>query len=187
MTPMRNLLVPSLAVLLVIACDSSSKGEAKPGADELAAKKAAEEAEGAKKVEERKKKREEEDAAKAKAAEERKAAIDALCVVPKDAKKPKKLDKACEDLAKAQQDYFARQYEKDPETLEKMKATAPLQRANMMKMCTSMDVAVGLKHAFDTAPVGFVDSTNDIIATCIQKLGEGAPAGDASLPGKKPG
>jgi hypothetical protein len=186
MIPMLKLAAASFALLFVVACDSSSKSESKPSADDLAAKKAAEDEAAAKKVEERKKKREEEDAAKAKAAEERKAAIDALCVVPKDAKKPKKLDKACEDTAKAQQDYFARQYEKEPETLEKMKATAPLQRANIIKMCTSMDVAVGLKHAFDNAPVGFVDSTNDIIATCIQKLGS-EPAGDAALPGKKPG
>lgn len=182
---MRTLAASSLALLLVVACDS--KSDSKPSADDLAAKKAAEDEAAAKKLEERKKKREEEAAAKAKAEEERKAAIEALCVVPKDVKKPKKLDKACEDLAQAQMDFFARQYEKEPETLEKMKATAPLQRANMMKMCTSMDVAVGLKHAFDNAPLGFAESTNDLIATCIQKLGAEAPAGDGALPGKKPG
>ena len=186
MLAMRTIAASSLALLLVVACDSS-KSDSKPSADDLAAKKAAEEEADAKKVEERKKKREEEAAAKAKADEERKAAIEALCVVPKDAKKPKKLDKACEDLAQAQMDFFARQYEKEPETLEKMKATAPLQRANMMKVCTSMDVAVGLKHAFDNAPLGFAESTNDLIATCIQKLGAGAPAGDAAMPDKKPG
>ena len=185
MTSMRNLAASVLALLFVVACDS--KSETKPGADDLAAKKAAEEEEAAKKVEERRKKREAEDAAKAEAEAARKQEIEALCVVPKDAKKPKKLDKACEDLAQAQMDYFARQYEKEPETLEKMKATAPLQKANILKMCTSMDVAMGLKHAFDNAPAGFASSTNDLIATCIQKLGAGAPAGDASLPGKKPG
>lgn len=186
MAPMHKLAAPSLALLLAVACDSS-KGESKPTADDLTAKKAAEDEADAKKVEERKKKREEEAAAKVKAEEERKQQIEALCVVPKDAKKPKKLDKACEDLAQAQMDFFARQYEKEPETLEKMKATAPLQKANILKMCTSMDVAVGLKHAFDNAPPGFVSSTNDLIATCIQKLGAGAPAGDAAMPSKKPG
>lgn len=181
---MRTFVPSLLALLLVTACDS--KSESKPSADDVNAKKAAEAEADAKKVEERRKKREDEAAAKLKAEEERKQQIDALCVVPKDAKKPKKLDKACEDLAQAQMDFFARQYAQEPETLEKMKATAPLQKANMMKMCTSIDVAVGLKHAFDTAPLGFVSSTNDLIATCIQKLGSGAE-GDAALPGKKPG
>ena len=186
MAAMHKPAAPLLALLLAVACDSS-KGESKPSAEDLAAKKAAEADADAKKVEERRKKREEEAAAKTKAEAERKAQIDALCVVPEGAKKPKKLEKACEDLAQAQMDFFARQYEKEPETLEKMKATAPLQRANMMKMCTSMDVAVGLKHAFDNAPLGFAESTNDLIATCIQKLGAGAPAGDAAMPDKKPG
>ena len=183
---MRNLVAPLLALLLAVACDSS-KTDGKPSADDLAAKKAADSDADAKKVEERRKKREEEAAAKVKADEERKQQIEALCVLPKDVKKPKKLDKACEELAQAQMDYFARQYAQEPETLEKMKATAPLQKANMLKLCSSIDVAVGLKHAFDTAPVGFVSSTNDLIATCVQKLGAGAPAGDAGLPGKKPG
>lgn len=186
MLAMRTLVAPLLALLLAVACDSS-KNESKPSADDLAAKKAADADADAKKVEERRKKREEEAAAKTKAEAERKQQIEALCVLPKDAKKPKKLDKACEELAQAQMDFFARQYAQEPETLEKMKATAPLQKANMLKMCTSMDVAVGLKHAFDTAPLGFVSSTNDLIATCVQKLGAGAPAGDAALPGKKPG
>lgn len=185
MPTMRTLAATVIALVLAVACDS--KSETKPSTDDLAAKKAAEDEENAKKVEERRKKREAEEAAKVKAEEERKQQIEALCVVPEDAKKPKKLDKACEDLAQAQMDFFARQYAEEPETLEKMKATAPLQKANILKMCTSMDVAVGLKHAFDNAPLGFASSTNDIIATCIQKLGSGAPAGDAALPGKKPG
>jgi polynucleotide 5'-kinase involved in rRNA processing len=184
MGSMRTLVPSLLALLLVIACDS--KSESKPSAESLDAKKAAEADADAKKIEERRKKREEEAAAKAKAEEERKQQIEALCVVPTDAKKPKKLDKACEDLAQAQMDFFARQYAEEPETLEKMKATAPLQKANIMKMCTTMDVAVGLKHAFDNAPLGFAPSTNDLIATCIQKLGD-AGGGDAALPGKKPG
>jgi hypothetical protein len=181
---MRTAVPSLLALLLVTACDS--KSESKPSTDDLNAKKAAEEAEEAKKIEERRKKREDEAAAKAKAEEERKQQIEALCVVPPDAKKPKKLDNACEDLAQAQMDYFARQYAEEPETLEKMKATAPLQKANILKMCTSMEVALGLKHAFDNAPLGFAPSTNDLIATCIQQLGD-ASAGSAALPGKKPG
>jgi len=184
--PAMRTLVPSwLALLLVLptvsACDSSKESKASP--DDAAAKKAAEEDEAAKKVEERRKKREAEEAAKKKAEEDRKAQIEALCVIPKDAKKPKKLDKACEDLAKAQMSFFERQYADDPTALERMKASAPLQKANMMKMCTSMDIAVGLKHAFDNAPPGMASATNDLIATCIQKFGQ-PQAGESAVPGK---
>jgi hypothetical protein len=184
MAAMRTLAPACLALLLLTACDSGSKPKQSP--DDAAAKKAASEAEDAKKIEERRKKREEEAAAKAKADEERKQQIEALCVVPPDVKKPKKLDKACEDLAQAQMDFFARQYAAEPETLEKMKATAPLQKANILKMCSSMDVALGLKHAFDTAPMGFASSTNDLIATCLQKLGQ-PEAGGGAVPGKPAG
>jgi regulator of protease activity HflC (stomatin/prohibitin superfamily) len=184
MAPMRNLSVPSLVLLLAVACNSP-KGDSKPSTDDAAAKKAAEEAEEAKKIEERRQKREAEEAAKVAAEAERKQQMEALCIVPEGVKKPKKLDKACEDLAQAQMDYFARQYAEEPETLEKMKATAPLQKANILKMCTGMDVALGLKHAFDNAPMGFASSTNDLIATCMQKLATEAPPADAALPKKK--
>ena len=68
MPAMRNLVVPLLALLLAVACDSS-KTDGKPSADDLAAKKAADSDADAKKVEERRKKREEEAAAKVKADE----------------------------------------------------------------------------------------------------------------------
>lgn len=181
---MRTLAPSLLAVLLLFACDSKEKSKAGPG--DAAAKQKADEAESAKKIEERRKKREDEAAAKVKAEEDRKAKMDELCVVPEGAKKPKKLDAACDAMAEAQIAFLRRQYADDPNKLAGVEKNAPMQKANIIKMCSSMDVALGLQNAFDNAPMGYGEHLNDLIAACMQKLGKPDAAATA-IPAKKPG
>jgi hypothetical protein len=181
---MRIIASSLLALLLVPACDSDKKPKADPG--DAAAKQAADEAESAKKVEERRKKREDEAAAKVKAEEDRKAKMDELCVVPQAAKKPKKLDAACDAMAEAQIAFLRRQYADNPDKLAGVEKNAPMQKANIIKMCSSMDVALGLQNAFVNAPMGYGEYLNDLIATCMQKLGKPDAAATA-IPAKKPG
>lgn len=180
---MRTLGLSMLALLLVTACDSKDK-KAEPNAE--AAKQAEEEAASAKRIEERRKEREAKAAADAKAVEDRKTNMAALCVVPEDAKKPKKLDAACDAMAEAQLEFLRRQYADDADKLAGVEKNAPMQKANIIKMCSSMDVALGLKNAFDNAPMGYGEYLNDLIATCIQQLGKPDAAG-AAVPAKKPG
>lgn len=181
---MRILGSSLLALLLVTACDSSSKPKENPEA----AKKAEEEAAEQKRIEERGKKREADAAAKVKAEEDRKAKMAELCVVPEDAKPPKKLDAACDAMAEAQLAFLRRQYASEPGKLEGVEKNATMQKANIIKLCSSMDVAMGLKNAFDNAPDGYGEHLNDLIATCIQTLGKPSDeAAGAAVPAKKPG
>ncbi len=182
MAAMRILGSSLLALLLLTACDSKSEPKENPEA----AKKAEEEAAEAKRIEERGKKREAEAAAKVKAEEDRTAKMGELCVVPEDAKPPKKLDAACEAMADAQIEFLRRQYADDAGKLAGVETNAPMQRANIIKMCSSMEVAMGLKNAFDNAPEGYGEHLNDLIAVCIQKLGKPSDAGAAAaVPAKK--
>ena len=177
-----RILSASLSVLLLVpACDSGKKTDAKP--DDEAAKKAEEEAAEAKRIEERRKEREAKVAAEKQAEEERVKKIAELCVVPEDAKRPKKLDAACEATAEAQLEFLRRQYADDPAKLEGVEKNAPMQKANLIKMCSSMDVALGLKNAFDNAPEGYGESMNDIMATCLRQLGNPSEM-KAAVPGK---
>lgn len=179
-----RILTVTLALLMATACDSGKKAE--PKADDAAAKQAAEEAEAAKRIEERRKEREAKATAEAKAEQERNDTIAGLCVVPEDVKKPKKLDAACDAMAEAQLEFLRRQYAGDADKLAGVEKNAPMQKANVIKMCSSMDVALGLKNAFDNAPMGYGEYLNDIIATCMQKLGKPSDAA-AAVPAKKPG
>lgn len=176
--------IPSLSLLVLLmmpACDSGEKPKANP--DE--AKQAADEKATEDGIAKRKQEREAKAAAEKKAAEDKKKLIDELCVVPADAKPPKKLDQACEALAAAQGEFFARQYADDPESAAKLEKSAPMQKQNILRMCTSMDFALGLKNAFDKAPLGMAKDINDIISVCTVKF---APAGGgaAAVP-PKPG
>ena len=165
--------------LVPAACDS--KEQPNPQADQ----KAAEEAEMAKRIEERRLEREAKAAAEKKAAEETKATIESLCVVPEDAKKPKNVEAACKAAADAQIEFLKRQYAEEPDKLAGVEKNAALQKANLMKMCTSTDVALGLENAFENAPMGYGSSMNDIIATCMQQLGRpSAGAAGAAVPPK---
>ncbi|MCX4243759.1 hypothetical protein [Paraliomyxa miuraensis] len=180
---MRTLSSSLLALLLVTACDSGKK-KTEPNPDE--AKKATEDEEAAKRIEARRLEREAKEAAKVKEEEERKVKMAELCVVPEDAKKPKKLDAACDAAAEAQLEFLRRQYAEEPAKLEGVEKNAPMQKANLIKMCSSFEVALGLKNAFDNAPMGYGEHLNDLIATCMQKLGKPSDA-SAAVPMKKPG
>ena len=175
-----------LSLLFVTACDTSKKKE---GPSEEEAKAAAEQAETDKRIEERRKAREAEDAAKKKAEEDRNTMIkEELCVVPEDAKPPKKLDDACNAMADAQIDFLRRQYASDPDKLAGVEKNAAMQKANIIKMCASMEIALGLKNAFDKAPEGYGEYMNDIVSVCMQQLAGGPPpAGAAAVPAKRPG
>lgn len=184
---MRILSASSLVLLLAMApvgCDSGKKSDTKQ--DDAAAKQAEEEAEAAKRIEERRKEREAKAAADKKAEEDRIKTIEGLCVVPEDAKKPKKLDQACQAMADAQIEFLKRQYADDPEKAAGVDGKADLMKAHMLKMCTSFDIALGLKNAFDNAPEGYAEHMNDIVGTCMQQLGNPADM-KAGVPGKKPG
>lgn len=173
-----------LALLLVPACDSSKKSDSK--ADDAAAKKAEEDAEAAKRVEERRKEREAKAAAEKQAEEDRKKTIEGLCVVPEDAKKPKKLEDACQAMADAQIAFLEKQYKDNPEKAAGVGEKSALMKAHMMKMCTSFDIALGLKNAFDNAPEGYAEHMNDIVSTCMMQLGNPADM-KAGVPARKPG
>ncbi len=179
---MRILSSSLLALLMVTACDSGKKSAPDPAE----AKQADEAAAEAKRIEDRRIARETKAAEKKKAEEDKKKTIDELCVVPPDAKKPKKLDAACEATAEAQVAFFKRQYADEPDSLASLEEKASLQKQNLMRMCTSMDIALGLKNAFDNAPKGMGSDLNDIIAVCMRKLGS-APKGGVAVPAKKPG
>ncbi|MEM9454731.1 MAG: hypothetical protein AAGF11_11165 [Myxococcota bacterium] len=182
---MRILSCSVLALLLLApACDSADKPKK---ADDAEAKKKAEEDETAKRIEQRRKDREAKAAAEKKAAEDKQKQIEALCVVPEGVKKPKKLDKACDALAEAQIEFLKRQYADSPDKLAGVEKNAAMQKANIIKMCSSMDLALGLKNAFDNAPMGYGESMNDMIAACIKKLAPVAPAGGGAAVPKKPG
>lgn len=180
---MRTLGSSLLALLLVTACDSGTKPKQNPEA----AKQAEEEAASAKRIEERAKKREAEAAAKVKAEEDRTAKMAELCVVPEDAKPPKKLEAACDAMAEAQIEFLRRQYADDAGKLAGVEKNAAMQKANIIKMCSSMEIAMGLKNAFDNAPLGYGEHLNDLIAACMGKLGKPSDAGTAAVPAKKPG
>ena len=90
---MRILSSSLLALLMATtACDSGKK----EAPDKAQAKAAEDKAAEAKRIEERRKAREAKAAAKKKAEEDKKKTIEGLCVIPEDAKKPKKLSEACE-------------------------------------------------------------------------------------------
>jgi len=180
---MRILSCSLLAIALVApACDSKKE----PKKDDAAEKKAAEEAESEKRIAARKAEREGKAAAEKKEAEDKQKMLETLCVVPEDVKKPKKLDAACNATADAQIEFLKRQYAEDPGKLAGVEKNAPMQKANLIKMCSSMDVALGLKNAFDNAPLGYGGLMNDLMGTCMRKLGT-APEGGAAVPAKKPG
>lgn len=181
---MRILSRSLLALLFVApACDSSKPKKT----EDAAAKKAAdEEAEKEKRIEQRRKDREAKAAAEKQAAEDQKKAIDALCVVPEGVKKPKKLDQACAAAGDAQIEFLKRAFADKPEKLAGVEKNAAMQKAQLLKSCGSIDVALGLKNAFDNAPKEYGPAISDIIGTCVGKLGPAAPpAGAGAVPPKR--
>lgn len=160
-------------------CDSS---EGKKAADEAAAKKKKEEEESEKRIAERRKKREAEQAEKDKAVQELQAKVDAVCVLPEEL--PKKVDKACEAVAEAQDGFMQRLYGDKPETIEKWnnaKGTQVPLTVTQCKKAGSLEVAACQKHGLDNAGPELKKEIPNIFRTCIDKFG--APAEGAAAPG----
>jgi len=179
---MRILSSSLLALLMVTACDSGKKAGPSPEQNKAAEEEAAKDKRIAQRAQDRKDKA----AAKVKADEDRAANMLTLCTVPEGVKKPKKLDVACDAMAEAQIEFLRREYAKDEGKLAGVEKNATMQKANIIKMCSSMDVALGLENAFDNAPLGYGEHLNDLIGACMQKLGKPSDA-SAAVPAKKPG
>ncbi|MCH9688591.1 MAG: hypothetical protein K0V04_44580 [Deltaproteobacteria bacterium] len=183
---MRILCTSLLALLLVPACDSSSKPK---GPSEEEKKAAQEQAETDKRIDERRKKREAEAKAKEDAEAAKQEKIAALCVLPEDAKPPKKLSAACQGVVDAEVAFLDRHYADNPTALEKLKSASKMQTQMTMQMCEaggSINVAVCQKHALDNAPKEFKKDLSALKRVCVDKFGsKKAPAGAAVVP-KKP-
>lgn len=163
---------PALLVALALgvslgACDDSAKKEA--AAREAAAKAEAEEQ--ARALEERRKKREAEEKAAAEAEKKHQEQIAALAVLPE--KFPKKLDKACDMMVEAQNEFMNRAYADEPEKLEKWKANPAAQQmiAATCKKGGSVEAAACQAHALEKAPVDFAKSFPELLAACNEKFG----------------
>lgn len=167
------LALPVALAFGLVACDDSAAKQKE--ADEQAAKAKAEEEERAA-AEERKKKREAQDQAEAEAEAQRKAQIDALAVLPE--KFPKKLDKVCADVGKAQNDFMDRVYADQPETLEKWKANPSAQQMIIAqcKKTGSVESAACQVNALNNAPQEFSKSFPELLSACNEKFGPAAAA-----------
>ncbi len=183
---MRTLFPSLLALLLVPACDSSSKPS---GPSEAEAKAAAEEAASAKRIDERRKKREAETKRVADEEAAKQEQIAALCIVP-EGKHPKKLGQACQGVVDAEVAFLERNYADKPEALAKLKSASQMQTQMTMQMCqagASMEVALCQKHALDNAPKEFKKELAALKRTCVDKFGAPPKGGAAPAVPKKPG
>ena len=178
--PLAHAICFSLCFALVgPGCDSASGG--KDAAAEAAAKKEKEEEEKQKRIDERRKKREAEEAEKKKAEEEKQAKLDAICVLPETL--PKKVDKACEEVATAQDGFMQRLYADKPETIEKWnnaKGTQIPLTVTQCKKAGSLEVAACQKHALESATVELKKEIPGIFRTCIDKFGKPPEADGAA-------
>ena len=153
-----------LATLLLAACDS--------GQDDAAAKKKAEEAEKAAKEKEalakRKAEREAEEKRKADEAAAQQAKIDALAVIPDGL--PKTLDKACEAMLKAYDEYMQKVLEGDGLTKWKTGGNE-MQLAVFRKECLKRDIPTAMcqAHALGAAPPDMKPQLADIMKACADK------------------
>ena len=159
------LLIPALA-----ACDEPppEPAQTEPKVDpiaEAAAKKKAER-EAAKKAEEE-------------AEQARLAKIAEIATLPPDAKPPKKLEKACEDVAAANDEFMNKNFE--GEAIEKWNAAKGTQMGMMKTNCIkggNMEVAMCQAHAMRTAPPELKKDLPDLLSACINKYKDGAPAAE---------
>lgn len=174
---------------LASGCDSSPA----PSDAALAAAKAEkekEDAEAARRTEEFRRKREAEEQKKKEAEAAKTAALDAVCVVPEGAKKPKKLAQACQAVVDAHDGFMQRHYADDAETLEKWNAAKGTQVPFTLATCNktgSIEAAMCQKHALDSAPVELKEDAPEILRRCIDKYAGGRAAKGPALPTKRPG
>jgi chromosome segregation ATPase len=137
------------------AAIAKKKADASKLDEQLAARKAAREA--AKKKE---------DEAKAAYA----AKVDALCVLPE--KLPKKMTKACDQVAEANDKFMKRMYTGD--ALAKWEKAKQMQLGMTKAQCTKtgkIEVAACQMNAMNTAQEDMKKSLPDIMRRCIEKFG----------------
>jgi hypothetical protein len=172
MTP-RRILSPILALPFLAApmgCDSGN--EEKPAA--AAADAEPEMSEQDKRIQARIQKRKDEEAAAQKAIDDAEAAkqeaLDKITVLPE--KLPKKLDKACAEVAEANDRFMLRLYEGP--TVEKWNQAKGTQlgmtKANCQKS-GSLEVAACQIAAMDAAGPELKKALPDIFKVCIEKFG----------------
>lgn len=165
-----------LVALSVAACGPSGPSEA-----EIAAQKKKEDEQKASEEKRAKIKADREAAEKAKKdAEEKEAAeIDALAVLPETL--PKKLDKACDERAKAEDEFMLKHYEGD--VVDKWNAAKSTQLGFAKQGCIkagSIEVAACQIQAMRSAPVELKKKLPDLLKRCMDKFGgEGGGEGEA--------
>lgn len=149
-----------------VGCGPSEaeQAAARAAAEKAAAEKAAMEAElAAKKAKREAEKKAAEDAKKA-----YEAKVDALCVVPETL--PKKLDKACADVAKANDDFMTRMY--TGEALERWQKAKQMQLGMTTSQCMktgSIEVAACQIAAMNGAGEDMKKGLPDLLRRCIEK------------------
>lgn len=169
----------ALALLPVLAlsggCDNSERNERIADVD----KKPVEDAEEAKRVEERKLKREAEAKAKAELEEQVRVEIGKIAVLP--AKKPKKLDEACQGAVDAHDRFMQRLH--TGESLAAWNSAKENELPMSFVQCAaadSIEAAICQSNALDAASPALKDHHKDIVDACIAKF---APARPAALAG----
>jgi len=175
------MLLRPLAACLTFALLSAACGPSGPSPEEVAAKKAVEDKKKEKEdaLAERKAKREAEAKAKKDAEEAELAAIAALAVLP--AEMPKKLEKACDARAQAEDDFMAKHY--DGEALEKWNSAKSSQLGFAKQGCIkagSLEVPACQIEAMKNAPDEMRKKLPDLLRACMDKFGGGAE--DAAAP-----
>ncbi len=168
-----------LSAMPLLACDDGGKAKAAVEQKENAAeeeKKAA--------IAARRKKREDAQKAEEEAAAKVTEEISKLCVLPE--KMPKKLGKACDAVATAQ-DGFMKRHFNTPELLKKWEAGKAMQLKMATDSCMSMaslEVAGCQANALEHAPVELKKKLPDLLRTCLEKFGpKGGKA--PAIPAKK--
>ncbi len=163
-----RVLLPTLLAFSLVACDSEPEGPT-PEQKAAAEKKAQEEKELADRIAARKA----EDEAKEQAAKEAEAAkqkaVDELTVLPE--KMPKSLDKACKEVAAANDRFMTRLYE--GEALEKWNQAKGTQMAMTSAQCTkfgSLEAAACQINAMDNAGEDAKKALPDLLRTCNEKF-----------------
>ncbi|MCB9569473.1 MAG: hypothetical protein H6710_20025 [Myxococcales bacterium] len=163
----------ALAIAFLVACGPSGPDPKEVEAQKEAAekKKADEDA-----LAKRKADREAKEKAAKDAEEAEKAAIDALAVLPETL--PKKLDKACDERAKAEDEFMQKHYE--GEALDKWNAAKGTQLGMAKQMCMKgkIEVAACQVNALNQAPSELRKKLPDLLKACMEKFGGDAPAGE---------
>ncbi|MEZ4448498.1 MAG: hypothetical protein R3B09_03385 [Nannocystaceae bacterium] len=166
-------------VALALALPPAACGPSGPSEAEVAAQKKREDAKKAEEESLARRKAEREAAQKKKEEEEAKEAadIDALAVLPETL--PKKLDKACDERAKAEDEFMLKHYE--GEVLDKWNAAKSTQLGFAKQGCVktgSIEVAACQVNAMRSAPTELKKKLPELLKRCIDKFGGGeAPAG----------